>query len=372
MWSKLVSRLLVGAGIVIALVLAWGLWLAAEMGEFRQVQNLHPGECVAVPGMPGGEDITIHPRGHLAYISSDDRRSVMRGEPIPGAIFSYALDEPQARPVNLTPQAGVDFRPHGIDLFVGEDGQEVLFVVNHPGESLFGAPEGQTGPAHTVEIFDIEGGELVHRRTVSGPLMISPNDVVAVDAERFYFTNDHGTRPGWRRELEDYLRLPWASVVYFDGEELVEVLDGLTFANGINMSADGRRVYVAETTRGTLREYIRDADSGALEHRRTLDMGFGVDNIEVDADGDLWIGGHVKLLTFVRYVDNPEVLAPSQVVRVRLDEGDYRVETEFMDDGALLSGASVGAWHDGRLLIGSVFEDHIIDCRSETEIAAGE
>ena len=67
--------------------------------------------------------------------------------------------------------------------------------------------------------------------------------------------------------------------------------------------------------------------------------------------------------TFVRHVDNPEVLAPSQVVRVRLDEDDYRVETVFMDDGALLSGASVGAWHGGRLLVGSVFEDHIVDCR---------
>ena len=358
------SRVLVAVGIVIAVVVAWGLWLAVEMGEFRTVENLHPGHCVAVPGVPGGEDITIHPRGHLAYISSDDRRSVMRGEPVPGAIFAYALDESQPRPVNLTPDAGVDFRPHGIDLFVGEDGREVLYVVNHPGESLFGAPEGHTGPAHTVEIFDIENGRLVHRRSVSGPLMISPNDVVAVDSERFYFTNDHGTHPGWQRELEDYLRLSWASVVYFDGEQMIEAADGLTYANGINLSGDGRRLYVAETTRDSVREYERDVDTGALSHRRTMDMNFGVDNIEVDAGGDLWIGGHVKLLTFVRYVDNPEVLAPSQVVRVRLDEDDYQVETVFMDDGALLSGASVGAWHEGRLLVGSVFEDHILDCRS--------
>ena len=45
-------------------------------------------------------------------------------------------------PVNLTPDAGTDFRPHGISLFVGPDGRATLFVVNHPGESLFGAQHG--------------------------------------------------------------------------------------------------------------------------------------------------------------------------------------------------------------------------------------
>lgn len=359
------KKLFVAAGIVMALVAAYGVWLLHEMGEFRTVETLHPGTCVTVPGVPGGEDITIHPDTGVAYISSDDRRSVMAGEPVPGAVYAYDLRSPGAVPVNLTPAAGVAFRPHGLDLFVGEDGREVLFVVNHPGESLFGAPSGYEGPPHTVEIFDLVNGALVHRDTVSGPAMISPNDVVGVGPRRFYVTNDHGSHPGLMRYLEDYLRLPRASVVYYDGGQLHEVADGLTFANGINVSLDGRRLYVAETTRGTVREYRRDIDSGTLEPRRTMHLDFGVDNIEVDARGDLWVGGHLKLLTFMRHVEDAAVRVPSQVTRLRLTEEDDTAETVFVDDGELISGVSVGAGFEDRLLIGSVFEPHIVDCRLE-------
>jgi arylesterase / paraoxonase len=112
-----------------------------------------------------------------------------------------------------------------------------------------------------------------------------------------------------------------------------------------------------------VREYTRNELSGELSELRVMDMGFDVDNIEVDPDsGELWIGGHARLLTFVRHAADAAVLSPSQVVRVQLTEHAYDVDTVFMDNGELISGASVGAWHNGRLLIGSVFEDHILDC----------
>jgi arylesterase / paraoxonase len=340
------------------------LYLARDAGEFRQVLNVHPGDCRQVPGLPGSEDITIHPSGRYAYISSDDRRSVMAGRPVPGAIFGYDLTESEPTPVNLTPDAGTDFRPHGISLHVDDDGRETLFVVNHPGAPHFAATAEGDGPDHTIEIFDVTDHGLQHRLTISDELLISPNDIVAVDHQRFYFSNDHGSRPGLMRTLEGYLRLPLANVVYFDGEQMHPVAEGLSYANGINLSLDGNFLYVAEVTRNRVREYRRDPASGNLEEHRRLDIGFGVDNIEVDPDsGDLWIGGHVKLLTFVRHVNNPDIPAPSQVVRVELEDDDYRVFTEFMDDGHLISATSVGTGRNGRLLVGSVFDPHIVDCR---------
>jgi arylesterase / paraoxonase len=351
--------------LILALVAGvYVLNLARDAGEFRQVINVHPGDCHQVPGLPGSEDITVHPSGKYAYISSDDRRSVMAGAPVPGAIFRYDLSGQRGEPINLTPAAANDFRPHGIALHVGADGRESLFVVNHPGAPLFADSADHDGPDHTIEIFDVTSTGLIHRRTLSNALLISPNDIIAVDHERFYVTNDHGSRPGFRRTLEGYLRLPWANVVYFDGDEFRVVADGLTYANGINLSPDGRFVYVAEVTRNRVREYRRDPASGRLAERRRLDVGFGVDNIEVDlASGDLWIGGHVKLLTFVRHMNNPAIPAPSQVVRVELEADDYQVFTEFMDDGRLISGASVGAPYPGGFLVGSVFDPHIVDCR---------
>lgn len=356
--------LIVALALLIGTVIVYVFYLTYDAGEFRTIATLHPGECRQVPGMPGSEDITIHPSGMFAYISSDDRRSVISGNARPGAIFRYDLNTFPANPVNLTPDADQHFRPHGISLYVDDAGRETLFVVNHPGESLFGAPDdGETGPLHSIEIFDVVDGELVHRRTVIDDTLVSPNDILAIDHERFYVTNDHGSRPGFTRQLEDYLRLPWANVVYFDGTSFRTVADRLSYANGINISPDGSRVYVAEVTRNRIREYSRNPVSGELQHLRRINVGFGADNIEVDPlTGNLWIGGHAKLLTFVRHASDASVHSPSQVARVQINESGHQVSTVFSDPGELISGASVGAWHNGRLLVGSVFEDHIVDC----------
>jgi arylesterase/paraoxonase len=352
-------------GVTVVLIGAYALYLAADAGEFRSVENLHPGECRKITGVPGAEDITLHPDRDLAIISSFDRRAAMAGNVQPGGIYAWALDGSMATPVNLTPEAGTNFRPHGISLFVSPDGRATLFVVNHPGESLFGEPgEDATAPAHAIEVFDLEGMRLIHRRTLVHESIISPNDIVAVDHVRFYFTNDHGSAPGWKRTLEDYLRLGWANVVYFDGKEFQEAADGLTYANGINLSPDGSRLYVAEVTRSRIREYSRNKQDGSLEELRRFDVGFGVDNIEVDPEtGDLLLGGHVKLLTFTRHAGDAEVLAPSQAARVRLHP-EPRIETLFLDDGQLISGASVATGRDDRLLVGSVFEPHTVVCEA--------
>ncbi|MDZ7790809.1 MAG: SMP-30/gluconolactonase/LRE family protein, partial [Xanthomonadales bacterium] len=315
-------------GVPVLLIIAYALYLAADAGEFRNVENLHPGECRSITGVPGAEDITLHPDRDLALVSSFDRRAAMDGSVRPGGIHAWALDGSMDAPVNLTPDAGTDFRPHGISLFVGADGRATLFVVNHPGESLFGdQPDDLSSPAHTVEVFDLEGLHLVHRKTLAHESMISPNDIVTVDHQRFYFTNDHGSAPGWKRTLEDYLRQGWANVIYFDGDEFREVADGLSYANGINLSSDGTRLYVAEVTHGRIREYSRDKQDGSLEELRRFGVGFGVDNIEVDPDtGDLLLGGHVKLLTFTRHAEDADVLAPSTAARFRL-AGTPEIET---------------------------------------------
>ncbi|MDT8410405.1 MAG: SMP-30/gluconolactonase/LRE family protein [Wenzhouxiangellaceae bacterium] len=354
-----VAALLIAAGVYLA-------YLGWAAGEFRSVRNLYPGACRMVPGVAGPEDITIHPSGRFAYISSQDRRAGMAGAESVGAIYRYRLDPggngSGPTRADLAFDGGPDFRPHGISLFVDADGGESLFVVNHPGQSLFGPGPGADGPAHTIEIFERVGESLVQRKTLADDSMVSPNDIVAIDHQRFYFTNDHGSAPGLMRQLEDYLRLPWASVVYFDGREFHEVAGGLSYANGINVSPDGSSLYVAEVTRSRIAEYARDADTGTLEALRRFDVGFGVDNIEIDpASGDLWLGGHVKLLTFTQHAKNADVPAPSQVARVALAHEPV-VETVFVDDGHLISGASVATQRNGRLLVGSVFEPHFVIC----------
>lgn len=185
--------------LIILVLLALGIGafvldLVWNAGEFRQVHLVHPGECRRVPGLPGSEDITVHPSGQYAYISSNHRRAVMAGEPVPGAIFRYDLTGTGGDAVNLTPDAGNDFRPHGIALHVDRDGRETLFVVNHPGASQFAEPAEHVGPDQSIEIFAVTDTGLKHRRSIRGEWLISPNDVIAIDHELFYFTNNHGSR----------------------------------------------------------------------------------------------------------------------------------------------------------------------------------
>ncbi len=355
--------------VLLVLVLGIGsyvLYIYVKAGELTSIEPHFAGTCKRVPGVVGPEDITFHPRTGTAYISSDDRRATLAGRPVPGAIFGYDLTGGQP-PRRLTPKADPTFHPHGIGLWVAPDGRTLLFVVNHPGSSLFGDNPGK-GPAHTIEIFEVGAdGMLVHRRRIESEMLISPNDIAPVGEDRFYVTNDHGTEPGFGRTLEEYLRLKKASVLYFDGKRFVEAASDIRYANGIAVSADGAQVFVAMVTSFAVAVYNRDAATGALTPHAEIDVDTGPDNIEIDAHGDLWIGAHPKLLTFVGYAKDADKLSPSQALRIHRTEGGYDVTEVFLGEGDDISGSSVAAWRQGRLLIGSVFDPHFLDCTASTD-----
>jgi arylesterase/paraoxonase len=230
----------------------------------------------------------------------------------------------------------------------------VLYVVNH------------AGGEHTIEVFDLSAGHLHKRTTLADPLIVSPNDVAAVGRNRLYVTNDHGYPEGFMRVIEEFGRLAASNVVYFDGSRFSVAADGIAYANGINLSPDGRTVYVASPTGLAVQVYARDADSGDLSFVESIDTASGVDNIEVDEDGNLWIGSHPKLLRFRAHARDPNELAPSQVLRIsRRPEGGYVVSEVYLDLGDQLSASSVAAVRGDRLLIGGIFDPHFLDCRFE-------
>ena len=321
-------------------------------GHLKRLEPHFAGACTPITGLVGAEDITVHPGTGVAYISATDRRAVGAGEPGRGAIYAYDLKAASPRLRNLTPTADADFRPHGISLYRGDDGREVLYAINHAGNR------------HGIEIYDLVDVKLAHRATLSDPLLLAPNDLLAVGHDRLYVTNDHANPAGLGRALEEYLGLALSTVVYYDGERFAEAASDIPYANGINVSPDGATLYVASTTGGSVFVFGIDAASGALEERGEIEVGSGVDNIEIDAAGDLWIGAHPKLLSFVQHAADASQLSPSQVIRVRApDSADPVVEEVFLSLGGDLSGASVGAVYRDRLLIGAALDDHILDCR---------
>jgi len=345
---------LVSLALVALLVAGFVLRLLWRAGTFRGIEPHFAGTCRLVPGAVGSEDLTIHPRTGLALISSSDRRADRAGRPVPGAIWAYDPEAESPELVNLTPSADASFQPHGISLWAGEDGRDALFVINHPPP--------QTGlPENTIEIFDLlEGPRLVHRATLTDPLLVMINDLVAVDIDRFYVTRTHRYPPGGMQAIETYLQLSGAQVLFYGPGGFRSAIEDLVYPNGINVSPDGRTLYVAAVSDMALRVYERDPARESLRLREVVPLPGGPDNIEVAADGSLWIGAHPKLLRVGAHAADPAARSPSQVLRVT---PDGRVDEVYLDSGEQISAASVAAVRGRRLLIGQIFDDGFLDCR---------
>jgi arylesterase/paraoxonase len=105
--------------------------------------------------------------------------------------------------------------------------------------------------------------------------------------------------------------------------------------------------------------YDRDPQTERLTRRGQIDLRSGPDNIDVDADGNLWIAAHPKLLRVLAHQKNASELSPSQVLRV---SPDGKVEEIYMNGGEQVSAASVAAVSGKRMLIGEIFDDGFLDC----------
>ena len=325
-----------------------------DAGEFKEIKTSSKGKCQLISGVLSSEDIAIDRKTGIAFISSTDRRNRWSSHEKAGqgAIYGLDLNSPGSELIHFTANLTKEFNPHGIGLWRGEDGILLLFVVNH------------SGGGHFVEIFEQNGGNLIHRESISGALMHSPNDVVPTGSRMFYVTNDHGNTTEFGRMIEEYLQLARSFVLYYDGDAFQTVAEGLAYANGINLSPDGGTVYAAATVGQEVLAYEREKQTGKLTLRDTISLGTGPDNIDVDENGNLWIGCHPKLLTFVKYSKDPEQLSPSHVIKVAVREpGEYRVEEVFLSNGETLSGSSVAAVFEDTLLIGSVFDNGFLRCR---------
>jgi arylesterase / paraoxonase len=233
---------------------------------------------------------------------------------------------------------------------------ETLFIINHSA-----APG---GPANDVEIADIRDGRLQRRNTLTDPLLVMPNDILAVGPDRFYVTNTHANPPGFRQTLETYLQLRGANVLSYGPEGFRVAVRDLVFPNGINISPDGRTVYLAAVTWQSVLVYERDPSSGALTLREEIPVGSGPDNIEVDAEGNLWIGSHPKLLAMAGHAADPAKPAPAQVLRIAA--GANVAEEIYLSAGEPLGAASVGARYGNRLLIGQIFGRGFLDCTMQS------
>jgi gluconolactonase len=135
--------------------------------------------------------------------------------------------------------------PNGAAL--GPDGK--LYVCNNGGAFDYAEMDGLTVPAQPptnygygrIERVDLDSGEAeVLYESCDGRPLRAPNDLVFDTHGGFYFT-DHGLR---EERTSDRTGVLYAQP---DGSSISEVIFPLDAPNGVGLSPDGSRIYVAET-----------------------------------------------------------------------------------------------------------------------------
>ncbi|MCP5432156.1 MAG: SMP-30/gluconolactonase/LRE family protein [Alphaproteobacteria bacterium] len=333
-----------------------------DMGAFTTLKPHFGGTCAAIAGVEGAEDVVVDRERNIAFLSSVDFRAVLQGREANGRIAALDLAATPPRVLAVGVDGALDrFRPHGLSLAVAPDGARVLFAVSH-----------RSPTEHAVEIFDVaysdEGPRLSLRRSVTGPALVSPNDVAGLPDGTFYATNDHGTQAPLGQRLEEVFRKPRSTLVRFDGSSLFTVADGLVFANGIALSNDATRLYVAEMLGHRLRIYVRDPATGDIRQGEGTQglvwIGTAADNIDVDPEGALWVAAHPKFLDLAGLVGDPRKSAPSQILEIapNTDKPGGTIDEIYLSKGEELSAATVAVHLRDRMLLGSAFEPKVLLC----------
>lgn len=334
--------------LILAALLLYGYHILSSTGYFRVIEPVTPGEIVQKITLPGVEDIQISYRDSFMLLSSDDRASRRDGDTVQGHLYLVDLRVFPFEPIQLTSDLSIPFFPHGISMIALDSTTYQVYAVNHVGQQ------------HSIEVFRLKGHSLAHVRSLTHESMISPNDIVALPDEQFYFTNDHGYTKGIGKLGEEYLGWAVSNVVFYDGENYQEVADGIAYANGINFDPLRKLLFVA-SPRGFKVKVYKHKEDKQLQFIEDIECGTGVDNIEFDESGKIWIGCHPSLLAFAAYAEGKKPYSPSEVITIDYhSKGSYDIEVVYADDGQQMAAATVAPIFGSYLFIGNVMDKHFL------------
>lgn len=349
---KLIRLLLKLIGLVLLVSLVLTLIVAWRGHFFRGVESSFAGTCEALPLDGSTEDIQLDRDRGLAYLSVLDRQGLVDGETdVQGTVMRVNLNLQPLRADRALLSQPDHFRPHGLSLHVDDRGRRRLFALNHP-VNRGSEPE-------MLEIFEERSpGLFRHVETISDPLLVSPNDIVAVGPRQVYVANDKTTSS--LGNVLQQIGIGGSPLTYVNNDNISVVVSNIAAGGGIAASADGKTIYVAETAAQRVRVLERNPDDGSLTEVDRIAVNTSPDNIDVAEDGSLWIGAHSNTLKLIQHFAQGKP-APSQVRRVQIS-GVRAQDDIYLNDGREISASSVGVHYDNLVLIGSITARKLLVC----------
>jgi len=259
------------------------------------------------------------------------------------------------------------FHPHGLSLLPAGLKQQ-LFVVNHRADRSNKVRE------EAVDIFDVEysadgsAPSFSYVESITGGLLETLNDVVAVSPTEFYATNWLYYKKGFMREIETLTQRPWSYVVFCgktgDKWNCKQAAGNIKMANGISASLDGKLIYVSALVEKAVHVFERNSDN-TLRFKHKIFVDTGCDNLFTAEDGSVYSACHPKLLSVMMNLQHPKTFpyAPSQVLRI-VDplNPKSKVEKLLMHNGSKFSASSAAVPFGDSVLVGAVLQPAMLAC----------
>ncbi|KAF6845312.1 serum paraoxonase arylesterase [Colletotrichum musicola] len=259
--------------------------------------------------------------------------------------------------------------------FAGSDAKdgtvELLLVNNRPpidpatGKLLEKASGGANS---TIELFRTgpAATEMEHVRTWANANISTPNRIVHTSSDSFYFTNDHGDA---KTGLKFFLGPLMGSgdVSYCSGTQCRRVSTFHRMPNGLVQGHDGL-LYVPSSMTGAIQVYRTRQGTGELSKVANVSIPYAIDNLSVDANGDIWAAVFPRGIEILQASKDPlNARVKSAVIRIRRRVGDepYEWEKVIEDGEAEVLPGSTTVVHDaktGRLFFSGVNSPFIAVC----------
>lgn len=334
--------------LILLVLIGFALKTLWDAGEFKNLQNSSDfSQSTLVEGAIGSEDIDIDHETGRAFLSSDNRWAFAQekanyenghiyllnlNDSIPSVYKSTMVDKP------------TDFHPHGFN-FAQVNGKKLLWVINHQKAQ------------NVIELFEVKKDSLLHLKSFTHQLLVSPNDVLGINENEFYFTNDHDEVHSLKRTIKDFLKIGTGNVVHvMDDNWEKTTIEKLHYANGIEQDKSQKYLYVAATTSKKIYVY----EKATLQLFKTIDTETGVDNISLDSIGNLYVGCHPQVLKFLSHAKNPAKLSPSEIIKIENPLDNHKISTVYLNLGEKISASSVAVPFKNRLLVGPVFQNKVL------------
>ncbi|KAF4997202.1 hypothetical protein FDECE_12155 [Fusarium decemcellulare] len=367
------------------------IWLGLGIGRVTQPLSDFPYTCrkIADPRMEACEDMWFSESTRQLFLACSDplarpqwmpnvARLNVSGRSQKDSIVALDVDKPiqgSFEPRTLKTPGFSGTAGDGLLNLVGftgidssdSDGVELLVINNQPSVDAEGKIGDQANGANaTIELFQTgaRATELKHVKTYAETHIATPNRVAAVSRDVFYVTNDHGPyKHGLRHHLAFLLKA--GNAVFCEaGKGCKTVAGGMKFPNGLARDKDGL-IYIPCSLSGTITVY-RPLPDNSLEKIDVINTGYSLDNVSIDANGDIWVAAFpAGFDTLTAYNDPLNSHPAATALRIKKAEGKWVIEKMIEDaEGEVLPVATTVV-HDvktGRLFFSSVISPSIAVC----------